>query len=649
MRQSWSFFLCSCVPTPPADFATWGLSEARVRVGRDEGGLQQFAADLARHPPQQVLVACSCTDPAEIEATLSTAGLRMGMHILDLGRFCFAVHAPAEAHAKARRLIGAAVAAAEATPAYAENLLTVDPQVLIVADSPAGPALAQRLQDVAQPMVYIDGEPDAFPTIPAGKVNWGRLQRIDGHLSDFSATIVPRRGLRAIQAVSAPQVIVNLRQPPALKVRTGLHVLSQPSQDGALEKTIAATRALIGTFSKSEQVTYNPDVCAGGAAGQQACGMCITACPYDAIAREEANPLRITVHHPACEGCGACTSVCPTSALRSTDPGNAAMVERLEALLAGARTQTTATPSVVVYYCGEQGAGALRWAGDRHRAYTPGVLPIEVPCLRYVSEGLLLAPFRLGAAAVGLLGCASCSHGERELLLQKLTLGQQVLEAFKVGDHRLRLITTSAGDEAEAITALDTFAAGVEALTPSAPPGGLHSTGNRALVADAIGALIERTGHEPGGLPVAPGMPYGFADVRDESCTLCRACANVCPPHAFTFDAGEQRLQFTAIQCVGCELCVAACPEGVITLRRELYLERGALSPMTIAQDEMVHCASCDKPFINRRALETIESRVLDLPALLDTFQGSRRAMLRMCPDCRAVAAMGEVERGWQP
>jgi hypothetical protein len=87
----------------------------------------------------------------------------------------------------------------------------------------------------------------------------------------------------------------------------------------------------------------------------------------------------------------------------------------------------------------------------------------------------------------------------------------------------------------------------------------------------------------------------------------------------------------------------------VIKLRPELYLESDGLDYMVVVEDEMITCAHCEKPYINRRALETIEAKVLGLESLLDTFTGKRKNLLRMCPDCRAVAAMWEVDKGWEP
>ena len=63
----------------------------------------------------------------------------------------------------------------------------------------------------------------------------------------------------------------------------------------------------------------------------------------------------------------------------------------------------------------------------------------------------------------------------------------------------------------------------------------------------------------------------------------------------------------------------------------------------------MVACTQCKKPYINRRALEAIESKVLGVESLQSTFSGNRKNILRMCPDCRTVEAMMEVEKGWEP
>jgi len=66
-------------------------------------------------------------------------------------------------------------------------------------------------------------------------------------------------------------------------------------------------------------------------------------------------------------------------------------------------------------------------------------------------------------------------------------------------------------------------------------------------------------------------------------------------------------------------------------------------------QDETLRCTKCGTPFGNRRAVDVIESKLLAMTNLLDTFAGGRRNLLRMCPNCRAVAATLEMQRGWEP
>ncbi|MGH7399300.1 MAG: 4Fe-4S dicluster domain-containing protein, partial [Candidatus Rokuibacteriota bacterium] len=178
---------------------------------------------------------------------------------------------------------------------------------------------------------------------------------------------------------------------------------------------------------------------------------------------------------------------------------------------------------------------------------------------------------------------------------------------------------------------------------------GAAPAGGREVIAQAVGALIAATGREPGRTAIPTGGPFAIPDVRVAGCTLCRTCVNVCPTHAFRFDESRQALELRQVACVNCGLCAAACPESVITLRPELALDRAALDYATVVRDDMLACTKCGVAFGNRRAVEVIESKLLGMANLLDTFAGTRRTLLRMCPNCRAVAAMQEMEKGWEP
>jgi ferredoxin len=151
---------------------------------------------------------------------------------------------------------------------------------------------------------------------------------------------------------------------------------------------------------------------------------------------------------------------------------------------------------------------------------------------------------------------------------------------------------------------------------------------NREIIADAIANFLDGTGKDPGRVKENTSFPFAWADVRAEGCTMCRSCVNVCPVHAFKLDDEKHTLEFRYMSCVACGMCEKACPENVITLHRDLILEKAAFAYQVVVQDEMVGCLQCGK---------------------VDAFLEGRDDLLLMCPDCRAVKAMMEMQKGWEP
>ena len=305
--------------------------------------------------------------------------------------------------------------------------------------------------------------------------------------------------------------------------------------------------------------------------------------------------------------------------------------------------------TVIVFHCEEMGKNVLDKAGHIPLNYSPSVLPVEIPCLRYLSESNILAAISSGAAGVGLLGCENCPNGERELLYQKFELSEIILEKFGIGKDRLRIITSEKGCEEESIRILDEFSKNLSVSSLNQNWSIPRQTRNREILAEILGDLIEQTGNEPGVIKLNSDYDFSSAEVNESGCTLCRSCANVCPTNAFRYNENENNLDFKHINCVRCGLCEQVCPENVITLKSEIVIDKLALDYVTVAEDDMVSCKKCSKPYINRRALESIESKLFSIDSLKDTFSGNRKNILRMCPDCRTVEAVKEVEKGWEP
>jgi ferredoxin len=654
MGRNWGLFLCNCRQTLPIDRERLVLPivPSVLSFASDpEIEASEFAARASRQGLDRVVVSC-CAGAGVFETAFSACGLQSPkVHFLNLKDSCFLPHFDSEkAYSKATRLLRAAMETAEleAQPAY--NRLSTGNRILIATDSPQGAELAQRLGDVARPFFVIDPSVSTLDAFQSGQIHRGRIIAVKGRLGDFHVTIQDIETPKARgKELRADQVVIISRDGrPSFKRRTGLHLLDIRSE-AELKQVAGSIVDLIGDFLKPVHVLYDTATCAGGVADQEACGICISACPYDAISRDSENHLRMKIDHMACEGCGACVSACPTTSLRFAEPSPHELYTRLAALLTPLSSGGDGEPWVVLFHCAEQGKRVLEEAGKKPLPYPATVLPVEVPCLRYVSEANMLAAFRMGAAGLGFLGCENCPHGERELFHQKYDFCRLTLDAFGLGRGRLQLITADNGTEPQAITVLSRFA---ETLDPTpirwdGKP--LPHRDNREVIADAIKIFIAQTGGEPGRKPLATSHPFAFAEVRASGCTMCRSCVNVCPTHAFSLDETSQSLQFKHISCVACGLCEKVCPENVISLRHQIRFERRALEYQTVVQDDMVSCVKCGKPYINRRALETVEARLLSLESLLDTFSGNRRGLLRMCPDCRTVVAMLEVEKGWKP
>ncbi len=633
----WAVALCACDVTLPIDPVALrqalhldAVPECFDRLPHEER--PRFTEWLGRERPDRVVVGC-CAPAELVREAAGTAGLSpTAVDVVNLREGCFWVHPdPTTANAKAARLLRAAMRTVSTVPPASAIPVTVGPTVLIAGHSREGVALARRLETHAQPVL-----------------TRGRVVKVDGALGAFRVTVEHQQPVGEQEVITAGQVVVfdgdGDGVPDRRPTRTGYHRVAEPS---AAELDALSLRIVdfIGDFQKPVYVRYDPLTCAGGASGHQACGRCVTACPYDAVSRKPDEPLRVAVDHAACEGCGACVAVCPTSSLTFTDPPTALLDARLRALLAPVQDAPSA-PLVVAYHCPEEGAAAFADAGRARRPYPPTVLPVPMACLRHVSEADILSAFRYGAAGVGLIGCEACPHGERQALLDRLAVVRTVLDAFGLGGDRVHVVT---GPPIEAMATLERFTA---ALSPSPVrwerDGAIPARG-RDAIAEAFRTMIATTGREPGRTAVSGDAPFAIPDVRASGCTMCRACVNVCPPHAFRFDEARQALELKTIACVNCGLCARACPESVITLRSEVALDRAALDYATVVRDDTLACTKCGVAFGSRRAIEVIESKLFGMASLLDTFAGSRRDLLRMCPNCRAVAAVAAMQQGWEP
>jgi ferredoxin len=138
------------------------------------------------------------------------------------------------------------------------------------------------------------------------------------------------------------------------------------------------------------------------------------------------------------------------------------------------------------------------------------------------------------------------------------------------------------------------------------------------------------------------GAPFGKVEVDVAGCTLCLACVAACPTGALGDDPDRPTLRFTEDACVQCGLCQATCPEKVIRLVPQLDFRATSAAARVLKQEEPFCCVRCGKPFGTRSTIERVTAKLAGKHWM---FSGpdSRLDVLKMCEDCRVIAATEEA------
>jgi len=98
-----------------------------------------------------------------------------------------------------------------------------------------------------------------------------------------------------------------------------------------ISQASAAAAKVLQLFSQREMVQepviarVDEELCSG-------CGLCVAACPYEALAMHRRLPIAV-VNQALCQGCSACVAVCPDKACSVHNYDTAQMLAMLEALL----------------------------------------------------------------------------------------------------------------------------------------------------------------------------------------------------------------------------------------------------------------------------------------------------------------------------
>jgi len=449
---------------------------------------------------------------------------------------------------------------------------------------------------------------------------------LTGHLGAFEAILDSDQGPVNLATMAAGKFehfdlvldcsdtpLIGVEKPPIGYQRVG-------ADAEALTEALALLPEMVGEFQKPKFFAYDEHICAHGARGITGCTNCLDACATGAIlSRGEG----IEVDPYLCQGCGSCATVCPSGAISYAFPHARDLLGGLRrALRAFAEAGANAAPALL-FHGDEAGAEMVQAVAE---ALPERLLPIAVEDVGTIGPDIWLTAFALGVSDVVI---ALPDDAEGSLVAASETqhsLFTPVLEALQLEPDRVRLLKGG--------SALAAFAD-----TPALHDDHGRNAGNfsiaggkRERLQTAFSALY-RPNRDEATTPLAKGAPFGQIVVDRDACTLCMACAAVCPAEAVTSGGGEPRLLFDESACLQCGLCEQACPEDAISLEARLHLPAFAKPETRVLNEEIpFHCTGCGKAF----ATEKMIGRVAEQLAGHWMFQDERaRRRLEMCEDCR--------------
>jgi ferredoxin len=632
-----NILLCSCEDTMPLDERAVQrvCKGAQVLTGKQLCRLELEKFRKAQDEP--LTVACTQEAPLFAEVAGENADIRF-VNIRETAGWS------KDAKAAGPKMAALIAAASEPTPAVPFVSFDSEGVILIYGRDEAAIEVGSLLKDHLDVTVLIRPPADiAPPRVTEFPVVKGAIRAAKGHLGAFELTVddyaqpaPSSRGAFAFGtakngATSRCDIILDIAGGPPLFSASDLrdgYLRADPGDPAAVMKAVLKARDLTGTFDKPRYITFDADICAHSRSKIVGCNRCLDLCPAGAIAPAGDH---VAIDANICAGCGQCAAVCPTGAASYALPPADALMRRLRTLLTAYREAGGAKP-VVLFHDEAHGTpliDALARYGDGLPA---NALPVAVNEVTQVGLETLAATVAYGAMAVRLLLRAKPRHDVTGLH-RTLSLAEPILSGLGFGPGRVATVETDDPDAlGEALRAI--------APQDGAPrPASFMPTGSKRDVMRLALRELQRAAPAPVDVvPLPAGAPFGKVELNVEGCTLCLACVSACPTGALGDDPEKPTLRFSEDACVQCGLCKATCPEKVITLVPQLDFRAATASARVLKEEEPFRCIRCDKPFGTK---STIERVIAKLEGKHWMFQGkaTRLDMLKMCEDCRVIAA----------
>ena len=481
--------------------------------------------------------------------------------------------------------------------------------VLLICDGLPEPGLFQE-PGAPGPMLVVSPSPMELgltPAVPRIDFVQGRVAKLHGWLGAFRVEFAdlapgtPRRP--GPNRDGTFDVVIDLSASPLFDRSVPPPGYFAPRDAAEFKSALDRARELKGSFTKPKYFDYQPGLCAHASYGQAGCIRCLSVCGADAIS---STGDHVAVNANLCQGCGACTLACPTGALSFRAPARADLLNRLEAALEGA---AGTGPTLVVH------------APDREQVWPTGSDWISFPVAPVAAFGeeLWFAALALGAARIVIID-PEAPVETAGLHAARVAVAESILQACGYHAGTIQGVATVAGVDSPY----------PRRLAPDRQK--LSAAGKRPLLLRALERLEPDSGFEPRALPA--GAPLGTIQVDERRCTLCSACARICPTGAIDYSderaTGLARLSFLEELCVQCGACANGCPERAIELAPRIASLEIRSNRRAVAEDPLARCADCGAGFVAGKLLAVNVRRAENSGTPMAAVE-----QLKRCPDCR--------------
>ncbi|MEA2938598.1 MAG: hypothetical protein QOC56_2102 [Alphaproteobacteria bacterium] len=636
--------ICSCEDTMPLD---------AVAVGRGCRGSQVTTArQLCRAELDKFRNAAAAGEPLTVGCTQETPLFAevAGESVADIRYANIRETAgwSADAAGAGPKMAALLAMAAEPAPEIAFVTLESEGVILVYGRDEQAVEAAHLLKDHLDVTVLI--KPPAAvapPRVTEFPVVKGAIRSAKGHLGafeimvdDYAQPAPSSRGALAFGpakngAISRCDIVLDLSGGAPLFTASDLrdgYLRADPGDAAAVLKAVLKARDLTGTFDKPRYITFTADICAHSRSQIVGCSRCLDLCPTGAIAPAGDH---VAIDAAICAGCGQCAAVCPTGAAAYALPPADTLLRRLRTLLTTYRDAGGAQP-IVLIHDDAHGAPLIDALARFGNGLPANVLPLAVNEVTQVGLEAVAAAFAYGACALRLLLRARPRHDPAGLR-KTLALAELILAGLGFGGGRAAILET---DDPDAL------GEALRAIVPPAPaprPASFAAVGGKRDVLRLALRELHRAAPDPVDVVALPaGAPFGAVEINVDGCTLCLACVSACPTGALGDDPEKPTLRFSEDACVQCGLCQATCPEKVITLRPQLDFRAATAAARVLKQEEPFACIRCAKPFGTRSTIERVIAK-LEGGHWMFKGQAKRLDLLRMCEDCRVIAATEET------